>query len=229
MEAGLKYEYIDVAPTTGGGTYLSVENQFFLEDGSLVPVDYNDPRFTGRELLHLEALDWKGRRVLEYGEAPPQIISFYCGLIITDEVKEIFSEREVEKVQYIPLSMSNNIDGRTENAWYVHVFNWKEVFDLDQSSFTYFDWPDKLTGASLITKTLGDRPITSVKSLSLNPEEVKSDIFLARFPDSIIWERIYFSREFAQYLRAELGDGVLEKLDLDFERGRPSLGFFDFD
>lgn len=223
----MNYEYLDVAPLAGYDTVLSSENTFFLDDGTEVPVDVGNPLFTGRELLNAEGLRWKGWRELEPGQTTPPIRSFYSGLILRDDVKCFFEERGVKGIQYIPLSLDHKGSSEQEQAWYGQVHYWTEPFELSSSKFEYYDWPGQLFGTDRVMRTLGDRPIRSLERLVAIDQKVRDDVFLAKFPNETIWERIYFSRKFAQLIRAYFDENALEKMSLNFERRKPQMGFLD--
>jgi len=71
-----------------------------------------------------------------------------------------------------------------------------------------------------VAATLGDRKISNFSEIVVDPEEIKDDIFLAAIPHNWTWQKVFFSKSFAQFLRERLGRCNFDRFYLDGKRSR---------
>lgn len=217
--------YLDCAYENGYGGIRPFQTSYFDHDGALKPAKLYDPDFVGQELPCVEGLQWTAFREAPKSEGLGEILALDTWLFLSPRAKELFEERGVKNIQYIPIKLFEHEaanDGNFEEWWYGHIHNWRQPFNLESSSLRCYDWPEKLFHSKRIEATFGPQGITGIERLQLNPSEVLDDVFLARVPNYQVWARVYFSSDFVRFLNERLRPGCTSRFELDFsKRPRP--------
>jgi hypothetical protein len=166
-----------------------------------------DPRSFGRSFIAQAGPDllWHARTEVKSLDRLKDLHGFHSGAIVSPRAKDIIESENIPNIEFIPVAIRYmDTDTMLGTWWFVNVFNWRAVFDLQRSKVKYVDFYEPITGTRQISRRFGEKLIAEWDILEANKEATGDGLFLAEAPTEKIWNRIFISRHLAERLNEGL-------------------------
>lgn len=192
-----------------------------------------DPRSFGRSFLAEAGPDlvWRARAEVKSLEKLNDLYGFHCGAIVSSRARDIIGAQGLPNIEFIPLEiLYKSTDTVLGTCWFLNVFNWKKLFELERSKATYQDFPEPVSGLLSISRRFGEQLLTDWQRLEVNEGVIEDGLVLAEAPSERIWNKVFISEELAE----KLNHGLPKERQIHFEKfwldgGRwPQADQFDF-
>jgi hypothetical protein len=164
-------------------------------------------------------LTWRGqvpRRKVDFDQ---YFYSFSSVILTSPKIKEIIEVENIPNIEFIPMRIFyKNTDEFIGDAWAINVFNWKNVFDFDNSEVITNENPFGEMLEDRISSRFGSKRIIDWDFLKVNVDETQDGLFLAKGPGYDIWKQIYISKPLADKIRAAVNPSLPMRDRIGFRR-----------
>lgn len=189
------------------------------QNGEIIKADTSDLRFYGNSYIssYGQGLEWKGQ--LEYRKVRfDRFFHSFGTLILTSQkIKEVIEEEDIPNIEFIPMRVFyKQSDEFIADMWIINVFNWKDVFDYEQSDLVFNQYPFDQSAMDRISARFGDKRIINWNYLKVNIDETRDGLFLAKGPSINIWERPFISKPLADKIMAAVNPSLPKRGKLAF-------------
>jgi len=173
-------------------------------DGQPLFFDTMNPDHFGAQLLPAgDGIRWIATTTTTDIAALSGFYPFHAGAMISPDMKLALDELQLQDLEYIPLEIRHRTTGSPlAEWWFVNVFGWRDVFDLQASSYDSEEFRHPLSGFQRLEARFGERRATRIKSLLVHPAFKPNGLFLAKFPNEQICMRVFISPEVAKVIRS---------------------------
>lgn len=189
----------------------------YQPSGEPLLLDTLDPRSFGRSFLAHAGpnLVWRGRTEVKSLDKLKDLYGFHCGAIVSRRARAIIESQQIPNVEFIPVEIFyKNSDTVLGSWWFVNVFNWRKLFDLERSKATYQDFADPAQGLLQISRRFGGRLLADWQRLEVVEGALEDGLALAEAPAERIWSRVFISQGLAE----KLNDGLSKDRQIYFEK-----------
>jgi hypothetical protein len=203
--AGLAGTPLFALPTfTDPNLYLSAKCPLGVDaEGNPAFLDTMNPDHFGSRLLQPGSeIRWTATTpVMDVGTLSG-FDPFHSGAMISPAVKQVLTDLQLEDLEYIPLEVRHRTSGSLlAEWWFVNVFGWRDVFDLDASSYDIEEFRSPATGFQRLEARFGHQRAVRLRSLQLHPRFTPRGLFLARFPNEKVCLRVFVAPDVAEAIR----------------------------
>lgn len=203
--AGLAGTPLFALPTfTDPNLHLSAKCSLGLDgDGNPAFLDTMNPGHFGSRLLQSGSeIRWTGTTPVMDIDTLSGFHPFHSGAMISPTVKQAFDGLAFEDLEYIPLEVRHRQTGALlADWWFVNVFGWRDVFDLNTSSFDFEEFRNPVSGFQRLEARFAQRRACNIRSLQLNPMFTPHGLFLAKFPNEKVCLRVFMAPDVAETIR----------------------------
>jgi hypothetical protein len=190
------------------------------EQGSPIILE-SDIRAYGKSITasYGPGLTWRGQVPGRKVDFDQYFHSFSSVILTSPKIKEIIESENIPNIEFIPMRIFyKNTDEFIGHAWAINVFNWKDVFDFDNSDVITNENPFGEMLEDRISSCFGSKRIIDWDFLKVNVDETQDGLFLAKGPGYHIWKQIYISKPLADKIRAAVNPSLPMRDRIGFRR-----------
>lgn len=186
---------------------IRLMDAFIGYDDQHNPMQHNssDPDHLGRALL-VEGSPmppWRAESRRKDLDRLWGLYPFDFGAMVSPRIREVIERVSTVGIEFIPLEVYHAKTGVVlGDWWFMNVFNWRQVFDLDRSDVEWRELSGNNPLPMPLQRMFGNRYIRYITRLTALPEAWEGGFYRAAIPQTVTSAKVFLGREMIEALEA---------------------------